>query len=279
MISPNGFCQSEEEIKLYSEKKTKLHDEFYANGNIKLQYVMKDGKLNGFYRKYDENGKLEFKQYYIDDIFDGVDKKNYYYPLFRWEHLIVGRAKEIKLNAGEAVKIFEKDYELADKPQDGNRIGIVRTRIPVSNNKERRYPVTLTALSKKYIYLKEYKARRETNRPGRHYYDLIKSYKVRRNNKIDNLFNVFQTEEAMKTTHTGVEFGTPYGYRKERAGNRLRSVQQFLGEPDYSRPLPVGGWFDVYYEHENLRILGHSFAVYFMEEKRPDWIGLSKQER
>ena len=263
----NGFCQGQ------VGKKDGIHKGFYENGKLRYEYMVKDEELNGFYEKYDEEGRLEYRQYYIDGVFDGVDRAHYYYPLFFWyQHIGKNeKSEDVRLNDEEAVEMFREGYELADGPVEGNGMGIVRTRIPIGEHSEKKHPVTLTGLSKNYIYLKEYKDREDVE-PFKHYYcDLIRKYKVQRSYEVDRLFNVSFIEEVFQRRHTGIEFSTPFGRRKRREGSRLKSVQQYLGEPDYSRPLKPAGWFDVYYEDENLHIVGHGSSVYFMEEVRPDW--------
>ena len=268
----NGFTQN------LKGKKDGIHKEYHKNGELKCEYQVKANQLNGFYEKYDEDGELEYRQYYFHGIFDGVDRDSYYYPLFFWFQHIADEGEDVFLNGYEAVKMFSEGYDLADSPREGNWMGIVRTRIPVGKSAKDKHPVTVTAISKNYIYLKEY-IDRENIEPLMHYfYDLVQKYKVRRNDEVDDLFNVSFIEAAFQRRHTGIEFGAPFDSRKRREGNRLRSVQRYLGEPDYKFPLRPAGWFDVYYERENLHLLGHGSAVYFIESVRPSWVGLPEYE-
>lgn len=267
VMCSNGFSQETD------GKNDGVHREFYEGGKVKFEYMVKDGKLNGFLEKYDEDGKLEYRQYYIDGMFDGVDKDNYYYPLFFWWHHIKDEGPEALLNEEEALERFESGYELADEPLDENWMNVPVTRLPAGRTTGKEFPLKLTGLSKNYIYVKEYQDREDVE-PDKHYfYDLVRKYKIRRSDEVDALFNVSSIKEIFKRTHTGVEFGTPFGNRKRREQSRLRSVQQYLGEPEYARPLRPAGWFDVYYEDENLHVVGHGSSVYFMEEARPDWVG------
>ena len=265
IICSNGFAKGQK------GKRDGIYREFYEGGKLKREYMVKGEKLNGFYEKYDEDGELEYRQYYINGVFDGVDRNYYHYPLFFWYQHLTEEAEEVRLNDEEAVEMFFEDYELAAGPIEGNWMGIVRTRVPVGKGSEDKHPVTLTGLSKNYIYLKEYKDREDIEPLKHYFYDLVRKYKVQRSYAVDSLFNVSFIERIFQRRHTGIEFGTPFGKRKKREGSRLRSVQQYLGEPDYSWPLKPAGWFDVYYANENLRIVGHGSAVYFIEEIRPDW--------
>ncbi|MCK5259684.1 MAG: hypothetical protein KAJ70_01360 [Candidatus Omnitrophica bacterium] len=261
----NGFCQKQ------IGKRDGIHREYYRNGTLKYEYMVKEERLNGFYERYDEEGELEYRQYYINGVFDGVDRKNYYYPLFFWYQHIGKEAQEVLLSDYEAVEMFGEDYELAGAPKEGNWMGIVRTRIPVGRHAEKKHSVTLAGLSKNYIYLKGYKDRKDIEPAMHYFYELIREYKVQRSDDVDDLFNVSFIEEVFQRRHTGVEFGSPFGNRKRREGSRLRFVQRYIGEPDYSFPLRPAGWFDVYYERENLHLVGHSSAVYFMESVKPEW--------
>ena len=265
LISSNSFSQS--------GKRDGIHKEFYEDGKLKYEYLVKDEKYNGFYERYDEHGDLEYREYYIDGTFDGTDRENYYYTLYTWYHHIGDEAEEVKLDKEEALERFGRDYKFVDEPFEGNWMGILRTRIPVDDKDKKRFPVILTGISKNYIYLKEFKERKGVEHRVHFYYDLIRKYRVERDYDIDGLFNVDLIEEVLKRRHTAVEFGTSYGRWRKRKGSRLWSVQQYLGEPDYAKKLKPSGWFDVYFEDENLRIVGHSSSVYFMEEKRPEWAG------
>ncbi|MBN1870783.1 MAG: hypothetical protein JW847_09445 [Candidatus Omnitrophica bacterium] len=260
-----GFCQ---ELK---GKRDGIHKEFNENGTRKLQYAVKNEQLDGFYEKFDENGELEYRQYYTQGVFDGVDRENYYYPLFFWYRHFRGGGQELLLSEQEAVKMFSEGYELADEPLEGDGMGIVQTRLPTKEDNGKKYPVTLTGISKNYIYLTEYKDKGQVE-PQRHYYcDVIRRFKVPRSYDVDGLFNADVIQEVFQRRHTGVEFGTPFGTRKQKGESRLWAVQQYLGEPDYVSPLKPAGWFDVYYEFQDLHIVGHNSAVYFMEEGRPEW--------
>lgn len=248
-----------------------IQKEFYRNGTLKLEYTVKDERLNGPYIKYDENGDLEYRQYYINGIFDGVDQKDFYYELFSWYQHFLDEGPEVLLTEAEAVKKFSYGYRQAEELKEGNKMGIVRTIIPAGEDGQKRNPVALAAISRNYIYLKEYEDVMDIQ-PDRHYfYQLIHKYKVRRGYDIDGMFSVPLILEVFQRRHTAVEYGTPFGRFSRREWSRLFSVQQFLGEPDYVYPLMPAGWFDVYYEKINLHIMGHNSAVYFMEERRPEW--------
>jgi len=147
------------------------------------------------------------------------------------------------------------------------------TRIPVVEDKS---PIKLAGISKNYIYLKEYEEREGLTTRGYQYYDLIRKYKVERSADVDDLFNVDSVEEIFKRKHTGVEYGTPYGRWRRKEGSRLKALDQYLGDPDYAMPVEVSGSFDFYYEKENLHVVGHTSAVYFIEEVRPDWAKFPK---
>ena len=167
-----GFAQGQE------GKRDGIHKEFYEHGKLRFEYIVKDEKLNGFYEKYDEDGELEYRQYYVSGVFDGVDRSNYYYPLFFWYQHIKEEAQEVRLSEEEALEMFSEGYVLADDPMEGNWMDIVRTRIPTGEDNEKKHPVTLVGISKNYIYLKEYKDRDDIV-PRKHYfYDLIRKYKV-----------------------------------------------------------------------------------------------------
>ena len=133
MACSNGFCQGQ------AGKRDGIHREFYGKKKLMYEYMVKDEKLNGFYEKYDEKGRLEYRQYYIDGIFDGVDSTNYYYPLFFWYQHIRGEAKEIRLSDDEAVEIFSDGYELAVDdiilaPVTGINDGVIPTTTTLCQN-------------------------------------------------------------------------------------------------------------------------------------------------
>ena len=50
-----------------------LFELFYENGQLKEEKNYKEGKYNGLQEKYDENGKLEYKAYYKNDKIDGIE--------------------------------------------------------------------------------------------------------------------------------------------------------------------------------------------------------------
>lgn len=268
IIPKAGFSQDLE------GKRDGVYKEYYEGEKVKLEYMVKNGKLNGYYEQYDEDGELEYRQFYIEGVFDGTDRTYYYFPLFFWYQHISGEAETVILSEEEALDMFAEDYELAPAPMEGNWMGIVRTRVPVGDDREERHPVTLAGISRNYIYLNEY-VDRDDIEPFKHYfYKLVREYKVPRSEDVDILFNVDYITELLQRRHTGIEFGTPFGRWRSREGSRLKSVQQYIGNPDYEYPLKPSGWFDIYYEYQNLRIVGHNFAVYFMEESKPDWAGL-----
>jgi len=248
-----------------------IQKEFYPDGKLKFEYLVKSEKFNGFYERYDEEGALEYRQYFIDGIFDGTDREHYYYPLFSWYHHIGDEGQEVRLDPEEALELFGQHYEFADAPFENDPIDVVVTRMPVDNNGEK-YPVILAGISKNYLYLKEFKERKGVEHREHHYYDLVRKYRVARDDVMDSLFNADVLLEIFERRHTGIEFGTPYGSWRKREGSRLWSVQQYLGQPDYVFPLDPGGWFDVYYETENLRLVGHNSSVYFIEQGRPEWV-------
>lgn len=44
---------------------------YYRNGSISEQYILKDGKNNGFYKLYYRNGQLQESYNYVNDVLDG----------------------------------------------------------------------------------------------------------------------------------------------------------------------------------------------------------------
>ncbi len=270
LTSQGSFAQS--------GKRDGIHQEFYKNKKLKYEYIVKNEKFSGFYERYDEQGELEYRQYFIDGIFDGTDRENYYYELFTWYHHIGDVASEVQIDIEKAKKLFGEDYEFVNEPFAGNWMGIIRTRIPKNGGRKKRYPVTLSGISKNYVYIKEFHERDGSENRKHHFYDLIRIYRVERDEAIDRLFNADLIVEVFQHRHTAVEYGMSHGRWRKREGSRLWSVEQYLGEPDYSRELGPSGWFDVYYADENLRIIGHNSAVYFMEKGRPQWASSSKHK-
>ena len=67
--SRNCFCQN--------DPLNGLKKEYYPNGKIMREYTLKDGKVDGSYKFYDELGRLVSDQYYKDGEPNGVLKTFY----------------------------------------------------------------------------------------------------------------------------------------------------------------------------------------------------------
>ena len=68
----------------FSEKKTSASNldngilrEWHDNGELYIEYNMKNGIKNGLCKKWYDNGQIEIMYYYIDGKLDGIQKKWY----------------------------------------------------------------------------------------------------------------------------------------------------------------------------------------------------------
>jgi len=74
----NGFRIDNGSCVLQDDPLNGAKKEYYANGKIRREYFLKEGKINGSYKFYDQLGHLVSDQYYKDGEPNGY--MNIYYP-------------------------------------------------------------------------------------------------------------------------------------------------------------------------------------------------------
>ena len=98
----NNDTNSIKEIYTYKNYKLEgLYQEYFENGNIRLEIEYKDGIKNGFWKKYFRQGGLMYEINYIDDKYDG-EWREYWFPNVLREYSTYKNGKKI----GESFSFF-----------------------------------------------------------------------------------------------------------------------------------------------------------------------------
>jgi hypothetical protein len=59
-------------LMFYLNSCVNVEKEYFSNGNIRAEYFLKDGKLNGLKKVYYESGKINWEAFYKNDTLNGI---------------------------------------------------------------------------------------------------------------------------------------------------------------------------------------------------------------
>jgi hypothetical protein len=105
-----------------------------------------------------------------------------------------------------------------------------------------------------------------------HYFETLAVYELDRNQRLDERFNLVETEKRLSFTFKGIGHGTRAGYFSN-PDNKDDLVTKILGKPDDEYMSQTPSYRLIYYRRYKISIEIHDGVVYAVEQGKPAWVG------
>lgn len=102
-----------------------------------------------------------------------------------------------------------------------------------------------------------------------HHFDCLVEYRIKRNQKIDDIFGIDKLYDKFSFTYQGIGHGMA-GPDDIKAENNM--VAGILGKPDYVYPSQSPSFGRFYYRKKDLHVETHHFQIYYLERGIPEWV-------